>query len=86
MMAATAEAPRLKASGRAFAHIANFYPEITAFRRDLHAHPELGFEEIYTSGRVREALRACGVDEIHEGIGKTGVVGVIRGRSTASAA
>jgi len=84
MTTATAEAPRLKASGRAFAHIANFYPEITAFRRDLHAHPELGFEEVYTSGRVREALRACGVDEIHEGIGKTGVVGVIRGRSTAS--
>ena len=84
MTATTSTAPRLKASGRAFAHIANFYPEITAFRRDLHAHPELGFEEIYTSGRVREALRACGVDEIHEGIGKTGVVGVIRGRSTAS--
>ncbi|MFH0131949.1 M20 aminoacylase family protein [Variovorax sp. VaC1] len=80
----TATAPRLQASGRAFAHIANFYPEITAFRRDLHAHPELGFEEVYTSGRVREALRACGVDEIHEGIGKTGVVGVIRGKSTAS--
>jgi hippurate hydrolase len=77
-------APRLQASGRAFAHIANFYPEITAFRRDLHAHPELGFEEIYTAGRVREALRACGVDEIHDGIGKTGVVGVIRGKSTAS--
>jgi len=84
MTATTSPAPRLKASGRAFAHIANFYPEITAFRRDLHAHPELGFEEVYTSGRVREALRACGVDEIHEGIGKTGVVGVIRGRSTAS--
>jgi len=84
MTTATLAAPRLKASGRAFAHIANFYPEITAFRRDLHAHPELGFEEVYTSGRVREALRACGVDEIHEGIGKTGVVGVIRGRSTAS--
>jgi len=84
MTATTSTAPRLKASGRAFAHIANFYPEITAFRRDLHAHPELGFEEVYTSGRVREALRACGVDEIHEGIGKTGVVGVIRGRSTAS--
>jgi hippurate hydrolase len=77
-------APRLQASGRAFAHIANFYPEITAFRRDLHAHPELGFEEIYTARRVREALRACGVDEIHDGIGKTGVVGVIRGKSTAS--
>ncbi|QSI29108.1 amidohydrolase [Variovorax sp. RKNM96] len=80
----TVSAPRLKASGRAFANIASFYPELTAFRRDLHAHPELGFEEVYTAGRVREALRACGVDEIHEGIGKTGVVGVIRGKSTAS--
>ncbi|MDQ0042002.1 M20 aminoacylase family protein [Variovorax boronicumulans] len=80
----TTAVPRLKASGRAFANIASFYPELTAFRRDLHAHPELGFEEVYTAGRVREALRACGVDEIHEGIGKTGVVGVIRGKSTAS--
>ncbi|VWX58122.1 Hippurate hydrolase [Burkholderiales bacterium 8X] len=75
---------RWSASGRAFAHIAKFHPEITAFRRDLHVHPELGFEEVYTSARVQEALRACGVDEIHAGIGKTGVVGVIRGRSTAS--
>ncbi|RYG14032.1 MAG: amidohydrolase [Burkholderiales bacterium] len=77
-------APRLKANGRAFAHIANFHPELTALRRDLHAHPELGFEEIYTSGRVREALKLCGVDEIHDNIGKTGVVGVIRGRQTGS--
>ena len=77
-------APRLRAEGRAFAHIARFYPQIMALRRDLHAHPELGFEEAYTSARVVEALRACGVDEIHTGIGKTGVVGVIRGRSQAS--
>jgi amidohydrolase len=77
-------APRLKANGRAFAHIAQFVPELTALRRDLHAHPELGFEEIYTAGRVKEALKLCGVDEIHTGIGKTGVVGVIRGQSTAS--
>jgi amidohydrolase len=77
-------APRLKANGRAFAHIAQFVPELTALRRDLHAHPELGFEEIYTSGRVTEALKLCGVDEVHTGIGKTGVVGVIRGRSTES--
>jgi len=39
-------APRLLATGRAFAHIAQFHPELTAFRRDLHAHPELGFEEV----------------------------------------
>jgi hippurate hydrolase len=77
-------APRLKANGRAFAHIAQFVPELTALRRDLHAHPELGFEEVYTSARVQEALKLCGVDEIHSRIGKTGVVGVIRGRSTAS--
>ena len=75
---------RLQAAGRPFAHIARFHPEITAFRRDLHAHPELGFEEVYTSGRVREALKACGVDEIHSGIGQTGLVGVIRGRSNTS--
>ncbi len=72
--------PRLRVSGRAFAHIAQYHPELTSLRRDLHAHPELGFEEIYTSGRVREALRLCGVDEIHAGIGKTGIVGVIKGR------
>ncbi|WP_082754847.1 M20 aminoacylase family protein [Variovorax sp. PAMC 28711] len=75
---------RLQVSGRAFAHIAKFYPEIAAFRRDLHVHPELGFEEVYTGARVHEALKACGVDEVHTGIGKTGLVAVIRGRSTAS--
>ena len=78
------QGPRWKAGGRAFAHIAQYHPELTALRRDLHAHPELGFEEIYTSKRVKEALKLCGVDEIHDGIGRTGVVGVIRGRSTAS--
>ncbi len=77
-------APRLKANGRAFAQIAQFHPELTAFRRDLHAHPELGFEEVYTSGRVVAALRLCGVDEVHTGIGKTGVVAVIKGRRTTS--
>jgi amidohydrolase len=75
---------RLKVNGRAFAHIAQFHPELTALRRDLHAHPELGFEELYTSGRVREALKLCGVDEVHTGIGKTGVVGVIKGRQNTS--
>ncbi|MES3002570.1 MAG: M20 aminoacylase family protein [Pseudomonadota bacterium] len=76
--------PRFKANGRAFAHIAQFIPELVSLRRDLHQHPELGFEEVYTSGRVKEALKLCGVDEVHTGIGKTGVVGVIKGRSTAS--
>jgi amidohydrolase len=75
---------RLKANGRAFAHIARFHPELTAFRRDLHAHPELGFEEVYTSRRVVEALKLCGADEVHTGIGKTGVVGLVKGRGTGS--
>ena len=75
--------PTLKANGRAFAQIAEFHPELTAFRRDLHAHPELGFEEVYTSGRVREALKIFGVDEVHTGLGKTGVVGVVRGKRPA---
>ena len=71
-------------AGRAFAHIAKFHPELTAFRRDLHAHPELGFEEVYTSGRVEQAVRLCGVDELHTGIGKTGVVAIIRGQTNTS--
>jgi len=53
---------------------------LRAVFEDLHAHPELGFEETRTAGIVAEALRAAGVDEVHEGIGGTGVVGVIRGR------
>ena len=72
------------ASSRAFAHITQYHPELTAFRRDLHAHPELGFEEKYTASRVVEALRLCGVDEIHQGIGKTGVVGIVRGKKHSS--
>ncbi len=75
---------RFKVHGRAFSHIAEFVPELTALRRDLHAHPELGFEEHYTAKRVVEALKVCGVDEVHTGIGKTGVVGVVRGRRNGS--
>ena len=73
-------APTLKANGRAFAQISQFHPELTAFRRDLHAHPELGFEEVYTGARVKESLQVCGVDAIHTGIGKTGLVATIKGR------
>jgi amidohydrolase len=75
---------RIQAHGRAFAHIAAFHPELIALRRDLHAHPELGFEEHYTAQRAVEALKVCGVDEIHTGVGKTGVVAVIHGQSRAS--
>ncbi len=84
MLAPVTQPARLKANGRAFAHIAQFHPELTALRRDLHAHPELGFEEVYTAGRVKEALKLCGVDEVHDGIGKTGVVAVIKGRHSGS--
>lgn len=67
-----------------FRHIAQFHPELTAFRRDLHAHPELGFEEVRTAARVAEALKLTRVDEIHTGIAKTGVVAVIRGQRSDS--
>jgi metal-dependent amidase/aminoacylase/carboxypeptidase family protein len=49
MLAPVTQPAHLKANGRAFAHIAQFHPELTALRRDLHAHPELGFEEVYTA-------------------------------------
>jgi len=52
--------------------------EVIATRRQLHAHPELGFEEVRTAGIVAERLRTYGF-EVHEGIGVTGVVGVARG-------
>ena len=75
---------RIKAHGRAFAHIATFHPELTALRRELHAHPEIGFEEHFTARRVVESLKVCGVDEVHAGIGKTGVVAVVHGRERGS--
>lgn len=53
---------------------------LTRFRRDIHAHPELGFAEHRTAARIAEALRAAGL-EVHEGIGGTGVVGVLRAGS-----
>ena len=59
--------------------VRRFHPDLVAIRRDLHAHPELGFEEVRTAGVVAQALRRLGI-ETHTGIGKTGVVGVLRGR------
>ena len=61
--------------------IADYADELTAIRRDFHQHPEIGFEEVRTSGIVADLLRSWGVDEVHTGIGKTGVVGIINGRS-----
>ncbi len=55
-----------------------FTDELVAIRRDLHAHPEIGFEEVRTSGIVAGKLEAWGI-EVHRGIGGTGVVGVLQG-------
>ena len=60
---------------------AELLPEITAWRRDFHQHPELLYEVYRTAGKVAELLRAFGVDEVVEGVGRTGVVGVIKGRT-----
>jgi amidohydrolase len=63
---------------------AEMLPEITAWRRDFHANPELLFDCHRTAGIVAQKLRDFGCDEVVTGIGRTGVVGVIRGKSTAS--
>ncbi|RVT84022.1 amidohydrolase [Rhodobacteraceae bacterium CCMM004] len=63
---------------------AEWLPEITEWRRDLHRHPELLFDTHRTSAKVAEKLRDFGCDEVVEGIGRTGVVGVIKGRSDTS--
>jgi amidohydrolase len=57
--------------------VTDLLPSLIALRRDLHAHPELAFAEHRTAGIVASALRQLGV-EVHEGIGGTGVVGVLR--------
>jgi hippurate hydrolase len=59
--------------------VADLHGEITAWRRDIHAHPELLFDVHRTAASVAEKLKAFGCDEVATGIGRTGVVGVIRG-------
>ena len=59
--------------------VADLHGEITAWRRDIHAHPELLFDVHRTAASVAEKLKAFGCDEVVTGIGRTGVVGVIRG-------
>ena len=63
---------------------ADLHDEITAWRRDIHANPELLFDVHRTAGMVGEKLKAFGVDEVVTGIGRTGVVGVIRGKGNSS--
>jgi amidohydrolase len=60
--------------------VADLHPEITAWRRDFHAHPELLYDVHRTAAAVAEKLKSFGCDEVVTGIGRTGVVGVIRGR------
>jgi hippurate hydrolase len=57
--------------------VESLHAEITAWRRDLHAHPELGFAETRTAALVAERLESFGI-EVHRGVGRTGVVGVLR--------
>ncbi|MEP0260589.1 M20 aminoacylase family protein [Sulfitobacter sp.] len=63
---------------------AELHDDITAWRRDLHENPEILFETHRTSATVAEKLRSFGCDEVVEGIGRTGVVGVIKGKETGS--
>jgi hippurate hydrolase len=64
--------------------LAEFHGDIVAWRHDLHRHPEILYEVHRTAATVAEKLRSFGVDEVATGIGRTGVVGVIRGRKSES--
>lgn len=64
--------------------IADMHPEITEWRRDFHQYPELQYDLPRTAGKVAELLRSFGCDDVVEGIGKSGVVGVIHGRANTS--
>jgi amidohydrolase len=64
--------------------VADLKEEITAWRQDIHAHPELQYDVHRTAALVVEKLKAFGCDEVIPGVGKTGVVGLIKGRKTSS--
>src|SRR4051812_28738083 len=63
---------------------AEFHDDIVAWRREFHRHPELLYDVHWTAAKVAEKLRSFGVDEVVSGIGRTGVVGVIKGRKPGS--
>ena len=65
------------------AHIRRWSDDFTRIRRDLHAHPELGFEEHRTARLVCDQLADFGIEH-HAGVGRTGVVAVVEGRSDTS--
>ena len=62
------------------ARINSFADQLTAIRRDIHAHPEIGFEEVRTSALVAKELESYGI-QVHRGLGKTGVVGILKGKT-----
>ncbi len=64
--------------------IADLHGEIKEWRRDFHAHPELRYDVHRTAASVADKLKSFGCDEVVPGIGRTGVVGVIRGRKAGS--
>jgi amidohydrolase len=64
--------------------VADLHGEITAWRREMHAHPELLYDVQQTAASVAEKLKSFGCDDVVPGIGRTGVVGVIKGRKTGS--
>jgi amidohydrolase len=66
--------------------IADLHDEIKTWRHDIHAHPELLYDVHRTAATVAQKLKAFGCDEVVPGIGRTGVVGVIRGRRPAAGA
>ena len=63
--------------------IRGYHAELKEIRRDIHAHPELAFQESRTSQLVAERLAGWGI-EVHRGLAKTGLVGVIKGKKSAS--
>src|SRR6195952_2447521 len=66
--------------------VADLQPDIQAWRQDIHAHPELMYDVHRTAAFVADRLREFGCDEVATGIGRTGVVGVIKGRKPAAGA
>src|SRR3979411_2290510 len=64
--------------------LSDLHAEITAWRRDIHAHPELQYDVQRPAATVAEKLTAFGCDEVVSGVGRTGVVGVIRGQKAGS--
>ena len=62
----------------AFDRLSASHDDMTAWRHDIHQYPELAYAEHRTAAKVADLLREFGVDEVVEGVGKTGVVGIIR--------